>query len=313
MVNRWGVTLLAFCFVSSAILAAEEPGVPPYYAEKERGWYWREPIPLPEPETKAEEPSSEHVSPPEPIVSSSPEPAPFSAAWMRDALPKYRDAALENPTPENVRAYFLLQRYGMDMAERFALTAQRVVMSDPMLDENNRRPISSYGARVFDEVAREASEQVARDIAGSAGIWYFYRSDCPYCKAQNPILKRISERLGFAVLPIALDGLPMPDGAYPIFVPDRGHARELQVTQTPTLFLVKQGEFAQLSEGLVTDENLVGRIVAAAHEAGWITDQQFESTRPVNGTTLVVDSDAVHDTGAVTPEELAQILKIAPR
>lgn len=313
MVDRWGLTVLALCWASTTLYAAEQPGVPPYYADKERGWYWREPVPVPEDEAKVEEASAESAIVAQPSESPSQEPAPFSAAWMREALPKYRDAALENPTPENVRAYFLLQRYGMDMAERFALTAQRVVMSDPMLDENNRRPISSYGARVFDEVAREASEQVAKDIATSAGIWYFYRSDCPYCKAQNPILKRISERLGFAVLPIALDGLPMPDGAYPIFVPDRGHARELQVTQTPTLFLVKQGEFAQLSEGLVTDENLVSRIVAAAHEAGWITDQQFESTRPVNATTLIVDRDAINDTDAMTPEELAQILKIVPR
>src|SRR5690606_30258083 len=136
---------------------------------------------------------------PQPEQPSKPAPAALSPEWMRENLPVYRDRALQDPTPENVRAYFYLQRHAMNMAERFARVAQKVVLADPVLDENTRRPISSYGAHVFDAVARENMIRVAAKIASVAGIWYFYRSDCPYCRAQNPVLERLQRRIGLAV------------------------------------------------------------------------------------------------------------------
>lgn len=252
-----------------------------YYAGKQEGWFWKEIIPDPQlPELAPPTPDADprEVSSP-PTVSE--ELKPLSPAWLRSKLPEYRDRAIEDPSPQNVRAFYYLQRYAMDLAERFAQVAQRVVVSDPGLDENARRPISSYGARVFDQVARNETERVARAIAARAGVWYFFRSDCPYCRAENPVLARLQRRIGLAVLPISIDGRGMSEGQFPRFVPDRGHARELGVTQTPTLYLVREPQqFVLLSEGLVTDDELLERIVLAAHEAGWITEEDFNSTRP---------------------------------
>ena len=58
----------------------------------------------------------------------------------------YRDKAIDNPSPENVAAYYYLQRVMMDKAQRFTDMARRVVMSDPLLDENPRRPIATFAA-----------------------------------------------------------------------------------------------------------------------------------------------------------------------
>lgn len=162
-----------------------------YYERKEEGWFWRERLPSP-PEPIAplllEEPVPEMPAPdsvrPDTLVAQ-PEVRPLSPAWLREKLPEYRDRALENPSPENVRAYYYLQRYAMDVAERFARVAQKVVLADPALDENTRRPISTYGAHVFDEVARENITRLAAKIASMAGVWYFYRSYCPYCRADR--------------------------------------------------------------------------------------------------------------------------------
>lgn len=287
-----------------------------YYERKEEGWFWRERLPTP-PELLSPLALDEVVpemSAPDPISPATsmalPEVRPLSPAWLREKLPEYRDRALENPSPENVRAYYYLQRYAMDVAERFALVAQKVVLADPALDENTRRPISTYGAQVFDEVARENITRVASKIASMAGVWYFYRSDCPYCRAQNPVLERLQRRIGLAVLPIALDGQAMPEGAFSQFVSDRGHAEQLGVTQTPTLYLVrKPDEFVLLSEGLVTDDGLLERIVYAAHDAGWITDEEFNSTRAAKPAepavnTLEVSAETLND-----PVTLVELLR----
>jgi conjugal transfer pilus assembly protein TraF len=232
----------------------------------------------------------------EPVV-----PAPFSAQWMREKLPVLRDRALQDPTPQNVRAYFYLQRHAMNMAERFALTAQSIVLTDPLLDENSRRPISTYGGQVFDAVARENTVRIATKIASDAGVWYFYRSDCEFCRAQNPVLDRLRRRIGLAILPIALDGRAMPEEPFARYVPNRGHAQQLGVNRTPTLFLVREpDQFIRLSEGFVTDDGLLERLIHVAYQAGWISEAEFQSTRaatppPQNILTQAVDPSAHED------------------
>ncbi len=317
--GRNRLTSLTFAFVcASGVLCsalAESPRGDGYYEGKEEGWFWRELFPAAQPPALEPEIPATDASVEEPvqearIQSEAAQPRPLSPEWMRAKLPEYRDRALEQPTPDNVRAYFYLQRYAMDMAERFALVAQKVVLADPSLDENTRRPISTYGGQVFDEVARENTLRVATRIASLAGMWYFYKSDCPYCRAQNPILERLQHRIGLVVLPIALDDRAMPEAPFGRFVSNKGHAQQLGVTQTPTLYLVrKPNEFVLISEGLVTDDGLLERIVYAAHDAGWITDEEFNSTRAAKPAGLSVDAEAVDADVLADPVKLVQFLK----
>lgn len=311
------LAIMILCATGACCSALAEPRRDGYYEGKEEGWFWRElllnpqaPPPLLEPETQTSDASDEEPAQTEPSEKEAPQPRPLSPEWMRVKLPEYRDRAIEQPTPDNVRAYFYLQRYAMDMAERFALVAQKVVLADPSLDENTRRPISTYGAQVFDEVARDNTLHVATRIASLAGMWYFYKSDCPYCRAQNPILERLQHRIGLAVLPIALDDRAMPEAPFGRFVPNKGHAQQLGVTQTPTLYLVrKPNEFVLVSEGLVTDDGLLERIVYAAHDAGWISDEEFNSTRAAKPAGLSVDAAGVDPDLLSDPLKLVQFLK----
>ena len=109
-----------------------------FFHDKERGWFWREEFiepPLPKPK-KEKHPT------PIPARDFTEEIQPLSVAWLRKNLEKYRDQAIDTPSPENVAAYFYLQRVMMDKAHRFTDVAHEVVISDPRLDENVRRPIS---------------------------------------------------------------------------------------------------------------------------------------------------------------------------
>lgn len=272
----WG---LGVCLATQSLASAQAA----YYAGKGEGWFWKEVIPDPVApdlsQNPVETPPQQHEVPQS--LTRAEEVRPLSPAWLREKLPEYRDRAIEDPSPDNVRAFYYLQRYAMDLAERFAQVAQRVVVTDPGLDENARRPISSYGGRVFDQVARDEMIRIARQIASKSGVWYFFRSDCPYCRAENPVLARLQQRIGLTILPISIDGRAMSESEFERFVPDRGHAQQLGVTATPTLYLVRQpGQFVLLSEGLVTDDELIERMVLAAHQVGWITDEEYNSTLP---------------------------------
>jgi len=283
------VTLFALQGTTVSVAADDS-----YYTDKERGWFWyeRQPIePEPAPEPKKEEQAAVPEAPPSQAEALAPGPTPFSAEWLRKNIPLALDNAIDDPTPDNVAAYYYLQRLSMDKANKFSDVAQRVVMADPYLDENARRPLASFGGKAANRAAGAAQLELLPAIAEKAGIWYFYRHDCSYCQAQSPILAEFAQQYGFSVLPISLDGMPPPNGPWTDYQIDRGQAEQLNVAATPTLFLVRpdNGDVVAIAHGLVAMDQLQKRILMAANEAGWLSDDDFMRTRPVR-TDLVLDS-----------------------
>ena len=185
-------------------------------------------------------PPPEPTAPPQsPLAETAPEgPKPLSAEWLREHIGAYRDAAIDDPTPENVALYLYLQRVALDKSSRFAAATQRAVQRDPFLDEITQRPTATFAANLVNRQTGDHRDQVLQRIAQSAGVLFFFRSDCPYCEAQAPLLRLLENRFGFAVLPVSLDGAPLPGGEFPQFRQDRGQAQALGVVSTPALFLV---------------------------------------------------------------------------
>lgn len=259
-----------------AYIAIDPALATPFFLEKERGWFWREEIidPAPPKPKKTVEPSASPTPPVQPA------PNPLSVAWLRKNLETYRDHAIDAPTPENVAAYFYLQRVMMDKAHRFTDVAHEVVMSDPRLDENVRRPISSFAVQAANREATRTSQDSLSLIAKSTGILFFFRSDCTYCHLQAPLLKVLEDRYGFKVYPVSLDGLPMPGGLYPDFHHDQGQAAQLGVQATPALFLLNPpGKILPLAQGVLSLDDLTNRILTVAHTEGLITDADYDTTR----------------------------------
>lgn len=256
-----------------------------FYSRGSEGWFWyqREPSPPPEPEVILPPP------PPPPVPAPEPEkepavpdgPAPLSAAWLRANLQDYLDAATDDPTPENVSVYFHLQRLAMDKSSRFADMSQRVVMQDPGLDEITQRPTAPFATHKVDRTAGEKRDAMLEHLAADTGVLFFFKSDCPYCEAQAPILEMLHRRFGFAIQPVSIDGGPLPGGLFPQFRADRGQAERLGVVSTPAMFLMRPPDaMTPIGQGMLSLTQLEDRILMAAVNAGFIRENQFETTRP---------------------------------
>ena len=258
--------------ISDNPVQTNQPG---YYQRHAEGWYWyidpeQEVKKLPEPVNAA--PS---------VQTQTSTPEPFSAKWMRDMLPRYMDLAWSNPTPENVRAYFMLQRFAVDRSQKFADVAQRVVIGNPYLDETNRRPLSSFGIPAVDREAGEQTTILLKRITTKAGIFFFFKSGCQYCELQAPVIK-VLENFGFDVLAISIDGAQLASAQFENTRRDSGHAAKLGVTATPALFLVSEtGGFSPLGQGLLSLDELKKRILIVAAREKWITEKDFDETRPL--------------------------------
>ncbi|CAH2605788.1 IncF plasmid conjugative transfer pilus assembly protein TraF (plasmid) [Rhodovastum atsumiense] len=254
------------------------------------GWFWyRDPAaePVDPPLPPSPPPMPVAVSPVPPVQPSvtpftRAEPLPLSVAWFRQNLDTYRDAAIDNPTPGNVRRFLILQRIMMDKSTAFRRTFQEVVATTPALDANTERPLDSVGANTANEVASTATQMLLRSLAQTVGLVYFFRSDCPLCGTQVESLEAAQRLYGFTVLYVSLDGSPMPRVALRAWAPDAGQAQRMGVKDAPALVLMRPpGEFLVLSESVLSLPAIAERTLLRARLAGWISEDDYRATRPV--------------------------------
>lgn len=247
-----------------------------FYNRDAEGWFWYI-DPDRDKKKKPEKPKEKKY---ESSADSKKGPPTLSTAWLRENLPKYRDLAIDHPTQENVAAYYYLQRYVFDKSQKFAEMSIQVVKSDPLLDENTRRPISSYASMQATRFSSKNSKVLAKRIADRAGLVFFFHSECPYCSVQVSALKILERQLGITIKAVSLDGKPLPGNPFPEFVTDRGQAKKLGVVATPAFYLIDPpNQVVPIGQGVMTVPEITDRIVDVAASQGWITEDEYQRTK----------------------------------
>ena len=295
----------AVLLVASGLMPVLVSAEPAFFLRGEEGWFWYKRLPDP---VEARDPDVSLPGVASVAVAAMP---PLSTAWFRAHIQDYMDQAIDNPTPDNVRAYLYLQRVMLDKGTRFADVSQQMVMGDPFLDEISRRPLAPFAAQQMDRAAVAARDDVLQGLARQAGVFFFYRSDCLYCQIQAPIMEALQASFGFEVFAIAVDGLPLPNSAFPEFRADTGQAQALGVTTVPAIFLAMPPDTVEpVGQGAMTFDELSQRLVSVAHSRGWIDDRAYAATRPVQlGTSLAAQPPTDQDNWPQDPAALVRYLR----
>lgn len=248
-----------------------------YYAEREEGWFWYQDPPPPPEEEESEPPTPEIATVDIPEEgedadeeedSEEKEPEPMSVAWLNERIPEALETAIDDPGPDNVnvRAYAYLQRAAFDKSERFAYNMKQVVLSDPVLDENNRYPIASFGRRTARVENRKDREKRLTWLSENAGLFYFHDQECQYCVQQLPVLERLREEYGFSIMAVSIDNSRLENTSLPTRL-DSGQARRFQVQTVPAIVMVFPPDNAAiLSQSLISKKGLENRAIASARE-----------------------------------------------
>lgn len=231
-----------------------------YWRDRERGWFWYD-DPPPE---RAERPRPTRKGPRPalgaPAASNKPqELVEFEALQKR--VEDLRNIAIINPSERNIRNYLNIQNLVIEKASTFADVAQRVIWATPELDPTvTGRPVNAKALEVFDrEQAGARSGAVAR-LAQTHALFFFFRSDCPYCHQFAPLLKDFEARFGLTIVPISVDGGGLAEFRNPKV--DNGIARTLDVRQVPALFLAEPrgGRITPIGYGVLSESELLERI-----------------------------------------------------
>lgn len=240
--------------------AADPPARPLFWDDYRRGWHFYEDPETEAPPVKAPQKAADKAKPQD---RRAPELIEFEQLQKR--LEEYRNIAIIRPSEANVRRYMELEASVVRQASYFSDVAQRVAWSTPNLDMTlEGRPVNARAIEVFDrEQAQNRSSSVAA-LASTHVLFFFFRSDCPYCHAFAPTLEAFQARHGIQIVPISVDGGGLPN--FPQYRRDNGISKTLQVTQVPAVFLAEPytGKITPIGYGVLSEAQLLERIAIVA-------------------------------------------------
>ncbi len=240
-----------------------------WFDRHSEGWFWYETTLEPEPGADTE---PEHLPP------TTTKELPLSTPWIRKNIGHYLDKAIDEPSKKNVSDYLYLDRLVKEKAERFARIGKQVIESDPMLDENVRRPISPAAAKVRDDMASQARESVLRKIAKKAGLVFYYQGNCRLCHLQAQTVLLFNRHYAFELIPISTDGSIIP--SLPESRIERAPPPALNIQAYPALFLMQPPDnIVLLRQGVSSFTELGERIIDVALKQGWIEQDEYQKTR----------------------------------
>lgn len=179
---------------------------------------------------------------------------------LQKELKGRRALAILEPTPENVAAYIDLQNHSMEMASVFSDVWRRVIWQTPALNYELKRPVNNAAIDVHRQTSRVARMQTLEAIGKDWGIFFFFRSDCPYCHVMSETLAWLSQAHGITIFPVSLDGTGLP--RYPNPHRDNGLAVRLGVEEVPLMVLgnVRDKRMIPLGSGVISSQEMIERI-----------------------------------------------------
>jgi len=291
---RASFTLLsAFILFTSQLQAQTLNTESRWLDRKAEGYFWYKDQFEPEKEKpkKKEPPKAPQV-----VVSVPAGPAPLSSAWLRENMQHYLDNAVDNPTVENISAYLLIQKHAMDKSFTYMDATEAVTLGNPMLDEINKRPLANFAKKELDLQATENKTQVINKISQKAGLFVFLDSSTA-STAQSTIIDMLKRNHNFSIINIAVEPLA-PDNTATNIQQNKGHAAQLMINNIPAIVMLRDdGVFDYIAQAPVSYSNLQKRILVSAKRLAVITEDEFNSTRPIRNISFYTPSTILASPG----------------
>ncbi len=278
------ILITSLLLLTTQGIQAQDVATERWLDRKAEGYFWYKDMFEPEKEEpKKEEPPKTIVSAPAPATPTGP--APLSSAWIRENMQNYLDNAIDNPTPENISAYLLIQKYAMDKSFAYMDATEAATLGNPLLDEINKRPSANFAKKELDRSATATRKDVIEKISSNAGLFVFMDGSSA-SSAQANIIDMLKRNYAFDIITIATGPLA-PDNSSQNVRPDNGHVEQLQVTSFPAIVMLRSdGMYDHISQAPVSYSDLQKRILVGAKRLGVITKEEFDSTRSIRNIEL---------------------------
>lgn len=185
---------------------------------------------------------------------------------IQEELERRKALAILYPTEQNIKSYIVYQREQLDRSSIFAQQWQRTVWSNPELDYSLVRPTNTVANRTWIDNRNMQEQKVLKELKDfnkRYGIFFIYKSSCPYCHSYAPILKNFTEQHNLSIVSITLDGIKLKE--FPNSLTENGQLRALGITNiTVPATLIYDNQNKQvipIGYGALTQDELTSRIL----------------------------------------------------
>lgn len=222
-----------------------------YWDDSRQGWFWYKDPAIQQPQKK-EAPKT--VKKRKTIYEMT------SVKEIRQEVQRLMDKAIMNPTEANMKEFLKANQYVMNKGSTFSDEWRRTVWKNPDLDYSLRRPVNSTAINSYNLQQTALQNNNIANLSQKYGLFFFFRSNCPYCHALSPTLRYFQQHYGMEIFPISLDGGGLPEFPNPHM--DNGMAAKLNITTVPAVYLGDKQDrsLAPISFGVISLSELVERI-----------------------------------------------------
>jgi len=278
--------LLAMLVVQSANADVNSSSAQRFYDRHAEGWFWykdpkkvkpkSEPVETAKP---SEKPPVEVLKIPE-AVSAAPGPAPMSIEWFEKNFDEIQSRAMDNPTHENVAAFYAVHQQMMHRATKFADVGQQVLLQYPELDPRNRFSTSVSGEKQRRVAANQVNQAIFTKLRQQNGGIMFFYDNSNFSQQMADTVVGIARRFDVDIQPISIDGSAIPDqrikGLMLESIADEGLSEMLNIAFSPAIAIAIPPDRVQVvAYGTLSTDRVLARIPATANLMGLITDPEL--------------------------------------
>jgi conjugal transfer pilus assembly protein TraF len=243
---------MAFILTSSFVLAGQSvAGNDRWWEKDNEGWFfYKNPLMPKDDESEETVKKEAPENPSQPNLSSHPVKQKLYTEQVKEKGSELLSTAMQYPTAENIRNYLRWNKFMIDVSSNFALAWQKELMRNPELAYD--MPIVDADKDIYIKEKSKEADRTIYDLSKRAGLFFFYKTTCPYCQRQAQYLKEFSDTYGFQVKAVSMEGGIYPE--FPDALMDNGISVRLGVDRVPAVFLAFPDEkrFERLSAGIVT-------------------------------------------------------------
>ena len=110
--------------------------------------------------------------------------------------------AVQNPTPENVKQYLILQDIARRKAYAFSNVVGYVTQKIPNLNLHKDYPENAPGIRMRTGLINYSIDKTMQKNRDDYALLFFYKPGCQYCEIESQILKYLQDEDGWQIMPI---------------------------------------------------------------------------------------------------------------
>lgn len=147
-------------------------------------------------------------------------------------------------------------------------------------------------------IAMQSNAAHLNDFKEDYGVFFFEQSTCHYCANMIPRLNNIDAAYDIDILPVSLDGIPVPNSGKWArkTIPDNGRLTDIMpVDVTPTFYVInkKTHQAAKMGYGDISEAQFMENLVLALRAIQVVPQNVPLSLKPMRGQAITDNASTV--------------------